>query len=80
MKESKILKIEDVLPYISDEIKIEDFKTQISKSINEYEENINHLKKECLATMRASEKVQNEILKEGEKILNSLEKKIFFIK
>ena len=40
MKESKILKIEDVLPYISDEIKIEDFKSQISKCINEYEDNI----------------------------------------
>ena len=40
---------------------------------------INDIKKECLATMRASEKVQNEILKEGEKILNSLEKRYFLL-
>ena len=33
MKESKILKIEDVLPYISDEIKIEDFKIIIIKQM-----------------------------------------------
>ena len=63
MKESKILKIEDVLPYISDEIKIEDFKTQISKSINEYEENINHLKEDINNYNKANEVIINDIYK-----------------
>ena len=40
---------------------------------------INDIKKECLATMRASEKVQSQILKEGEKILNTLEKRYFML-
>ena len=63
MKESKILKIEDVLPYISDEIKIEDFKTQISKCINEYEENINHLKEDISNYNKANETIINDIYK-----------------
>ena len=67
MKESKILKIEDVLPYISDEIKIEDFKTQISKSINEYEENINHLKEDINNYNKANEVIINEIYKISKK-------------
>jgi len=67
MKESKILKIEDVLPYISDEIKIEDFKTQISKSINEYEENINHLKEDINNYNKANEVIIDEIYKINKK-------------
>ena len=67
MKESKILKIEDVLPYISDEIKIEDFKTQISKSINEYEENINNLKEDINNYNKANEVIINEIYKISKK-------------
>ena len=67
MKESKILKIEDVLPYISDEIKIEDFKTQISKCINEYEENINHLKEDINNYNKANETIINDIYKINKK-------------
>ena len=67
MKESKILKIEDVLPYISDEIKIEDFKAQISKSINEYEENINHLKEDINNYNKANEVIIDEIYKINKK-------------
>ena len=44
MKESKLLKIEDVLPYITDNITIENFKLQISDCIKEYTNNINTLK------------------------------------
>ena len=40
---------------------------------------IDDIKKECLATMRASEKVQNQILKQGEQILNTLEKRYFLL-
>ena len=67
MKESKILKIEDVLPYISDEIKIEDFKTQISKCINEYEENINHLIEDISNYNKANETIINDIYKINKK-------------
>ena len=67
MKESKILKIEDVLPYISDEIKIEDFKIQISKCINEYEENINHLKEDINNYNKANETIINDIYKINKK-------------
>ena len=63
MRESKILKIEDVLPYISDEIKIEDFKAQISKCINEYEENINHLKEDINNYNKANDTIINDIYK-----------------
>ena len=67
MRESKILKIEDVLPYINDEIKIEDFKTQISKCINEYEENINHLKEDINNYNKANETIINDIYKINKK-------------
>ena len=67
MKESKILKIEDVLPYISDEIKIEDFKSQISKCINEYEDNINHLKEDINNYNKANEIIINDIYKINKK-------------
>ena len=40
---------------------------------------IDDIKKECLATMRASEKFQNQILKQGEQILNTLEKRYFLL-
>ena len=46
MEKSKVLKIEDVLPYITDSIKIEEFKSHISECISQYEQNINELKKE----------------------------------
>ena len=67
MKESKVLKIEDVLPYISDEIKIEDFKTQISKCINEYEENINNLKEDINNYNKANEAIIKDIYKINKK-------------
>ena len=40
---------------------------------------MNDIKKECLATMRVSEKVQNRILNEGNKIVNTLEEKYFLL-
>lgn len=40
---------------------------------------INDIKKECLATMRVSEKLQNKILNEGNKIVNNLEEKYFLL-
>ena len=40
---------------------------------------INDIKKECLATMKVSEKLQNEIINEGNKIVNNLEEKYFLL-
>ena len=40
---------------------------------------MNDIKKECLATMRVSEKVQSRILNEGNKIINTIEEKYFLL-
>ena len=44
MEKSQVLKIEDVLPRIMDNIKIEEFKEQISNCIDLYEKNIKTLR------------------------------------
>ena len=67
MAESKILKIEDILPFISDKIKIEDFKKQISRCISEYEENIKSLKSDINEYNKTTEIIQDDI--------NSIKKK-----
>ena len=62
--------------------KLKDIKNNINTNTNKNNNNIrsiNDIKKECLATMRASEKVQSQILKECEKILNTLEKRYFLL-
>ena len=61
MKESKILKIEDVLPHITDKIKIEEFKKQISNCINEYEENIKKLKEDINVYNKTAENIKGDI-------------------
>ena len=63
MKKSNILKIEDVLPHITDSIKIEEFKKQISNCINEYEDNINKLKKDICDYNTTAENIKNDIYK-----------------
>ena len=61
MAESKILKIEDVLPYITDTIKIEDFKSEISHCINEYEKNIKKLKEDINDFNKTAENIKGDI-------------------
>ena len=61
MKESKILKIEDVLPHITDTIKIEEFKKQISNCINEYEANIKKLKEDINDYNKTAENIKGDI-------------------
>ena len=61
MKESKILKIEDVLPHITESIKIEEFKKQISNCINEYEANIKKLKEDINDYNKTAENIKNDI-------------------
>ena len=61
MKESQILKIEDVLPCIMDNIKIEEFKTQISDCINVYEKSIKNLKEDIENYNDTAELIKNDI-------------------
>ena len=63
IKESKILKIEDVLPHITDTIKIDDFKKQISNCINDYENNIKKLKEDINEYNKTAENIKNDINK-----------------
>ena len=69
MQSSKILKIEDVLPRIMDNIKIEEFKSQISECIDVYEENINKLKKDINEYNKTAENIKNDINKIKKKSL-----------
>jgi len=62
MKNSKILKIEDVLPHITDTIKIEDFKKQISECIADYENNISKLKEDISSYNKTAENIKNDIV------------------
>ena len=61
MDKSKILKIEDVLPHITDSIKIEEFKKQISDCISQYEKNINDLKKNIKKYNNIAENIKSDI-------------------
>ena len=70
MKESKILKIEDVLPHITDTIKIEDFKKQISNCINDYEDNIKKLKEDINDYNKTAENIKNDIEKVKKKSMD----------
>jgi hypothetical protein len=63
MEESKILKIEDVLPHITDTIKIEEFKKQISSCINNYEKTIQKIKKDITEYNETAENIKNDIIK-----------------
>ena len=61
MEKSKILKIEDVLPHITDSIKIEEFKKQISDCISQYEKNISDLKFNIKTYNNIAENIKSDI-------------------
>ena len=63
MEESKILKIEDVLPHIMDNIKIDEFKREISKCISVYENNIQSLKSDINEYNKTAEDIKRDIYK-----------------
>ena len=69
LTETKILKIEDVLPHTTDSIKIEDFKNKISECINDYQNNINKFKEDILEYNTNIDNMKNEIenLKKNQK-------------
>ena len=63
MEKSNILKIEDVLPHITDSVKIEEFKEQITKCIKQYEDNIRGLKLNITKYNETAEKIKSDINK-----------------
>ena len=67
MDRSGVLKIEDVLPYITDSLKIEEFKTHISECISQYEENINELKQNIRSYNQTAENIKIDINKAKKK-------------
>ena len=69
MKTSQILKIEDVLPRIMDNIKIEEFKSQISECIDVYEKNIKELRDDIKEYNKTAENIKNDINKVKKKSL-----------
>ena len=67
MEKSKVLKIEDVLPYITDSIKIEQFKKHISDCITQYENKINKLKEDIKDYNNTAENIKKDINKVNKK-------------
>ena len=67
LEKSQVLKIEDVLPYITDSIKIEEFKTHISNCISQYENNINELKENIKSYNNTAENIKMDINKINKK-------------
>ena len=61
MDKSKVLQIEDVLPFLTDSIKIEEFKTHISDCISQYEKNIKELKYNIKSYKKTAENIKEDI-------------------
>jgi hypothetical protein len=70
MNESEILKIEDVLPHLMDNIKIEVFKEEITSCITIYEKDIQTLKKDIVSYNKTAENIKFDILNVKKKSLN----------
>jgi hypothetical protein len=60
-KQSKVLKIEDLLPSFNQNIKIESFKDEICESLKSYSEEINKLKKMMDSYSANAEQLKNEL-------------------
>ena len=69
MEKSQVLKIEDVLPRIMDNIKIEEFKEQISNCIDLYEKNIKTLRDDITQYNKTAEDIKTDIYKVKKKSL-----------
>lgn len=63
MNESEVLKIEDVLPHIMGNIKIEVFKKEITNCINIYENTIQELKRDIGSYNKTAENIKADIFK-----------------
>lgn len=71
MKESnEILKIEDILPHLMDNIKIEVFKDRITSCISVYENDIQNLKKDIVSYNKTAENIKFDIFNVKKKSLS----------
>jgi hypothetical protein len=61
IKESKVIKVEDVLPYFSDNVLIQEFKTEICKSLDDYAEEIKKLKVDMERATLSANEIRNDI-------------------
>ena len=69
MEESNVLKIEDVLPNIMGNIKIEVFKSEITKCINNYENSIESLKNKIYSYNETAKNVKSDIFSVKKKFM-----------
>jgi|JI61114C2RNA_FD_contig_71_1900856_length_3073_multi_2_in_0_out_0_3 hypothetical protein len=60
-KESKVVKIEDLLPHFNEKIKIEDFKDEICESLKGYSQEIERLKRQMESYSSNAEQLKNEL-------------------
>lgn len=60
-KDTDLIKIEDLLPYFNQNIKIEHFKDEICNSLKNYNEEIEKLKEEMKRFSQNSEQLKNEL-------------------
>ena len=68
LNESKILKIEDILPHIHDSINIDEFKAEIYDWVKEYEKKIDTIKENINDYNIASENIKTDINKHKKSI------------
>ena len=61
LKHSDLLKIEDVLPFFPDFVLIDDFKEEICRALEEYNEHIEGLRGEMDEAMRSAESIRLDI-------------------
>jgi len=58
---SKLLKIEDILPFFPDFVKIDDFKDEICSSLEEYNKHISDLKREMGEATESADNIRKDI-------------------
>lgn len=62
MHESKLVKMEDLLPYFDDKVSIYNFNNELCKALNGYKESIHELKEELEASTKNREVTKDDIL------------------
>ena len=60
IKESGVIKVEDVLPYFSDSVLIQEFKTEICRSLDDYAEEIRKLKTTMEQATHSANDIRND--------------------
>lgn len=62
MNESKLIKMEDLLPYFEDDASISNFNDELCSALNEYKESILELQEDLTHSKKSREVVRDEIL------------------